>query len=281
MNTAPLHRTLGRCVNWDQLRVNIRHGQIDGCGVVATKKSCHAATVFLEGRPSARIPEPDPVRGIRYVRSTLTPAHVVASSSLPAVFPAVAIEDPGGGRDYYVDGGVRLNTPIKPALTLAADRVVVVATSSVAMPPVAGDALGRPPGIGSGLLDILRAVLDDRVAEDIRSLVRENEKAASGTCGAKSNGGPRRVDYVFGGPERAGQLGELAREVLSSRRIWHPRASVDRLVAGSPDLCELASYVLFDPDFIDGAIELGRQDARAQLRRGAVAWRSTDLPVPS
>lgn len=110
LDTAPLHRTLGRVLSWDQLHVNIRHGHVDACAVVATEKSSHSSAVFVQGGRAVPTPEADDVRGIRYLRSTLTPAHVVASSSLPALFPATAIEHSGSGRDHYVDGGVRLNT---------------------------------------------------------------------------------------------------------------------------------------------------------------------------
>ena len=33
----------------------------------------------------------------------------------------------GVGEHYYFDGGVRMKTPLSPALRLAADRVLVVA----------------------------------------------------------------------------------------------------------------------------------------------------------
>lgn len=277
LDTAPLHRTLGRVLSWDQLHVNIRHGHVDACAVIATEKSSHSSAVFVQGGRAVPTPEADDVRGIRYLRSTLTPAHVVASSSLPALFPATAIEHSGSGRDHYVDGGVRLNTPIKPALALGADRVVVVATSPASMPAVGGDAMGRPPGVGSGLVDVLRAVLDDRMVEDLRMLTRDNRKAARRVGLPATQGAPRCIEYVFAGPSESGQLGELARDVLRARRLCSPTAPLDRLLAGSPDLSELASYLMFDPDFIDGAIELGRRDARKQLRRGAVVWRTTGL----
>ena len=41
---------------------------------------------------------------------------------------------PSHARGWYVDGGTRLNTPIKPALDLGAERLVVVASDSIAGP---------------------------------------------------------------------------------------------------------------------------------------------------
>ena len=54
-----------------------------------------------------------------------------ASSAIPAAFPAVEIHD-GPGAGWYFDGGIRLNAPIKPALSLGAERVIVVGLNSIA-----------------------------------------------------------------------------------------------------------------------------------------------------
>lgn len=276
LDTAPLHVTLGRLVNWDQLHLNLRHGRVAGCGAVATAKGSHRSTVFLECHPSVRVPPDDAIRDITFTSSTLTPAHVVGSSAIPAVFPAVRMGPPAGGADWYIDGGVRLNTPIKPALMLGAGRIVVVATVPASLPAEGGDQRGDPPGVASGLLDILRAVTVDPMVEDLRSLVSDNLKAGNHPHPQPDRCRPGTVEYVFAGPHRPDELGQLARQVLRKHGRWSP---VKRFVASSADLCELASHVLFHPDFIDGAIELGREDARRQLRHGAVVWKCCEMPV--
>jgi len=42
------------------------------------------------------------------------------------------VERPPEARGWYYDGGTRLNTPVKPALGLRVDRMVVIATHSIA-----------------------------------------------------------------------------------------------------------------------------------------------------
>src|SRR3990172_5163208 len=42
-----------------------------------------------------------------------------ASAAIPFLFPAVRIDD-----RYYVDGGLRMNTPLSPALRLGADQIL-------------------------------------------------------------------------------------------------------------------------------------------------------------
>jgi predicted acylesterase/phospholipase RssA len=50
--------------------------------------------------------------------------HVAGSASIPLLFPPVRISEPARAAGWYVDGGTRLNAPIKPALDLGADRLV-------------------------------------------------------------------------------------------------------------------------------------------------------------
>jgi len=55
----------------------------------------------------------------RSVLTKLTIDHVLASASLPIVFPAVRL-----GRHWHGDGGIRLSAPLSPALHLGATRML-------------------------------------------------------------------------------------------------------------------------------------------------------------
>src|SRR5207245_7041245 len=62
-----------------------------------------------------------PLRRSRGARLTID--HVLASTSLPFIFPAVRLGD-----DWYGDGGVRLHAPLSPAIHLGARRIFAVST---------------------------------------------------------------------------------------------------------------------------------------------------------
>ena len=84
------------------------------------------------------------------------------------------------------------------------------------------------------------------------------------------------VESVFGGPEpgHVDELGQLASTILATA-FTGVRAfrSLDLRVAGhvlgrpSRSQSELLSYLLFEPEFIEEAIQLGQRDARRLLDR--------------
>ncbi len=267
LDTTPLIATLEHIVDWDQLHANVASGKVAAVGVVATPSSTRDSTVFVE-TAGDRCPPVDDKRAIRYVKASLAADHVRASSAMPVVFPAVEILNPEVAAGWYFDGGARLNTPIKPALALGASRVLVVATAP-AEAPVDGPhtASSPPPGIAGGAAELFYAILADRMIEDLRALAGRNEPSADGDL----------VPWTFGGPRRDddGLFGRLVCEVLGGagpgpRRRRGPlsvvaRRALGRVLAHDPDRAELASYLFFDPDFIDGAIRLGQRDAETLL----------------
>ncbi|MGA2927836.1 MAG: patatin-like phospholipase family protein, partial [Solirubrobacteraceae bacterium] len=130
LNPEPLAQTLDKLVDFDQLSENIRAQQL-AVGIVATPAHGNRSVVFHQGgTPRHR---EDPLRGIEYVATPkLAAEHILASSAIPALFPAVRVTEPEPAAGWYYDGAPRLNTPIKPALWLGAKRVIVIALNSVA-----------------------------------------------------------------------------------------------------------------------------------------------------
>jgi NTE family protein len=287
LDTTPLRRTVAdrRWLDFDQLHANVRSGRIAAAGVVATRAVDGRSVVLVEASAERRLPGADELRGIRYSRTRLGPDHVLASSAIPVVFPPVRLDEPPGARAWYVDGGLRLNVPIKPALELGADRVARPAAADA-------DPTGRPPTVTQISGQFMRATLVDRMIEDVRELVRINRLLAAG-------GGPIRdphsaggrpyglVDFVFVGPAGghviAATAGRILRERYSGLRGWLPlpddfvlirRALAARGVAGD----ELMSYLLFDKRFMADLVALGRADALAMLTHKRNPWRATHMP---
>lgn len=282
LDTTPLQKTAARVGEWGQLRTNIDAGRAE-LAVVATAGDGSRTVVFVDRRhhPERPLPGIDSTRGIEYCPAEIDASHVRASAAIPVLFPPVRIESPPSQQGWYLDGGVRLNAPLKPALALGADALVVVATHPVAEPP--GPARDTPPpDVDDALVALIDVAMADRMVEDVRTLAKIDEAELQ----AERSGGAGRklIPYLFFGPERRGRLGELAAHTRDARpktldRLWHdvrrPDLSVFGWLAGGDGARrgDLLSYLSFEPRFIDNAITLGQRDARRLLGlTGAIPW---------
>ncbi len=273
LDPAPLRQTLDSQVPWGQIRQNLRHPDLlEAVAVVATDERDYCTRVFVAQDPGRVLPDADQIRNIDYRPAELSSAHVLASSALPVVFPAVSIDDPDGAARWYGDGGVRLNTPLLPALALGARRLVVVATAPMRPSPAPP---ASAPGLPAGLDQLLHAILVDRMVEDLRRLQERNQP---GSPGAKSFG---PIPFLFAGPATTDAMADLVAQVLRRPRraagclsgvLARLRHLSSSLVARDAALCEAMSYLFFDPDFIEAAIEAGQRDAGDCLSGGKLAW---------
>ena len=276
LDTRPQRATLAEVLPLEQLHANVRSGPVDAVAVATTRVDTGGTVVFVEKKPSVPLPPPDPGRGVTYVETTLTVDHVLASCAVPVAFRPVLVTTPERERGWYVDGGLRLNTPLKPALDLGCDALGVVATQPATAPVLPPDGARSRPDVPAVAALALRALLADRMVEDLQTLVAVNRLvAAAGSAPARSTGEAyREVTYRFAGPpaDRAGELARLALEVYrreySGLRALRdpPLAVLERLIGGAADdRGELLSFLFFDRAFTRAAAELGAEHARSTL----------------
>jgi len=133
-------------------------------------------TLFLDG--ALADPKPwanDP--GARAVTTEIRAPHVRASAAIPFLFPAVRV-----GEHLYVDGGLRMNTPLSPALRLGADRVLVVALKHQPRTPAGPteypeEAITQPAFL---LGKVLNALLLDQLESELHRMELVNAWIARG-----------------------------------------------------------------------------------------------------
>jgi NTE family protein len=302
LHTGPLARTAERW-SWalEAARVKIAEGTVQALAVATTDVYRGRTVVFVECADGVALPPTDPKRATDYVATELTVDHLVASAAIPAAFPAVSLPHPSGGRRWYSDGGVRLNAPLKPALALGADRLVVVAThpaEAVEDTALAPDDL--QPQVDDQLVNVLEAVLVDRMVEDLSTLrninaaLRQSSSTTPATGdrpgagdrpGSGEGGRFREIPHVFVGPRRRDTLGDLADRVFAAfgplQRL-HPEvadlAILRRLLASGdgPRAGDPLSYLFFHPAFAEAAFALGAEDGAQVMPFGAVAVPWTD-----
>jgi NTE family protein len=271
LDSSPLRETLERQVSFQRIARNVETGALTAAAVVATAYASTRSVVFHHGGPTLGL---DSARAIDYMATVLGPEHVLASAAIPGALPAVEIRRPRAARGWYGDGGVRLNAPLKPALALGADRVVVIGLNSSVTPARTG---GRPDAI-DGIAQLLQVVLADQLAGDVATLATVNETltpSGKSSAGRSTRRRPqRRVPYIFIAPSDRLEIGRLAREVYKrhyagvSGLVRNPNiALLGRGVNAERSAVhgELLSYLFLAREFIDELIALGRRDAEHWL----------------
>jgi len=276
LDVSPLERIVGERIPWRTLPASLARGR--ALCVSCTDVRTGLGTVFLDG-PLAD-PGPwayDP--NATALRAAIGPAHVRASAAIPFLFPAVRV-----GERYYVDGGLRMNTPLSPVLRLGCDRVLVVAVKH-RRPPDAGcpefpvEAITQPAFLLGKVLD---ALLLDQLEVELQRLQVVNAVLARGVeafgpeflpkinvaVREQRGVGYRHVEHAIVRPSE--DIGALA---AAAYRNGEQRGALGLLpglltrlaLRGVPEQeADLLSFLFFDRAFTSELLALGRADARRQ-----------------
>ena len=229
LDTSPLQRTAYEVFDHGQLAANIGGGTVAAVGVVATRAPAgeqHIASarcvVFLDTTlPTGGVADPD--GGLDLAPGPIHASHILASAAIPAAFPAVHVDSPPAAAGWYVDGGVRLNAPLRPAVALGASRIIVIAADSTSYPTPVGPADSESPwpDVADTAALTMQSVLADRMIADLRDLQARNEWARLGLGTTSPSGRVYRELQVTTVSPRPGELGELADSVVADkRRNW-------------------------------------------------------------
>ena len=230
---------------------NIERGRLKAVALSATSYTTGQSVTWVEGRDIDLWQRPQR----RTEPARVTVEHVMASSALPMLFPAVKV-----GNEWYGDGGVRLTAPLSPTLHLGATRILTISTkyskthAEAAVPAT----IGYPPP--AQVLGVLyNSVFLDLIDEDILRLRKVNSLLQKMTPAARE--GMRVVDILVLRPSQ--DLGRLAGrfEPKLPGLFRYLTRGLGTKNTTSPDLISL---ILFQADYLKALIELGEADAEAQ-----------------
>ena len=275
IDTSALEKFVLHSVPWSRIRRNVEAGRLDALTVSATHVASGKTMVFVDTAhplpPWSRDPSVLPLR------TRVGPWHALASAAIPVLFRPIPIDG-----TWYVDGGLRQNTPLSPALRLGVDRVLVVSLrfqqqGSLNLDvPASVDAVPSPFFLAGKTLN---ALLIDRVDYDLGRLRQMNALLEAGQAlygedflrrmSARLSGEPplRHVRELLVRPSQ--DLGALASRYARSEAFAGTSgltAAACRRLADrdAGDESDLLSYLLFDGGFSKQLLELGFEDARAR-----------------
>lgn len=271
----PIKRVINDSVPWEQIRVNLETGVIDALSVTCTQVSTGHAVVFYEERDQAPRPwSRDP--HVRAVPTFIGQAHARASASIPLIFPPVQVEGA-----LYVDGGLRQNTPLSPALRLGAESVLVIGVGHGRERRRHADYQDREAAVGRPfylLGKVLDALMIDRIDYDLIRMNHFNRLLEDG----KEAFGPsfvERLNSIHSRTRHANyryipsmvlkptrDIGVMAAQFIRNGKFISERSLSARLIRSmarseANSEADLASYILFDGGFASQLMDLGMEDA--------------------
>jgi len=274
VDTRPLRQFLHKVLETSDgelhgVAENIYSGRLDAVAVMTTRYPTAQSVAWVQGH------DVEPWRNAERcgVPTTLTVEHIMASSSLPLVFPAAELAN-----GWHGDGGVRLTAPLSPAVNLGADRIVAISTS---IEPGQSEA-DRPtkdyPPPATVLSVLLESVFLDMLDSDAAELRRMNRLIDEHPRSEEL--GLRHVEALVLRPSQ--DLSVIAAEFEDEL----PRA-LRHLIRGlgsrETNRSDLIATLLFQPLFIRKMIEIGERDgARRAAEIGAfLGLRASSAPQPA
>lgn len=231
---------------------NIAAGRLDAFGITATNYATGQSVTWVEGESGAAWSLPKR----RSVHTRARVEHVMASAALPVIFPAVRV-----GHAWYGDGGIRLTSPLSPALHLGAQRILAVSTRYARTAAEADEPVisGYPPP--AQIVGVLmNAIFLDQLDQDAKTLQRITDLVED--LPAEQREGLRPVESLIIRPSQ--DLGKLASdyELELPRTFRFLMRGLGTRETRSPDWL---SMLLFEQDYLRHLMAIGEADARARM----------------
>ncbi|WP_417067513.1 patatin-like phospholipase family protein [Niveibacterium terrae] len=266
LDNTPLRELLDAHLDYAAIGRAIEAGVLRAVSVTCSGYASGESLSFFQAHPSVQPWR----RATRIgVATRITTDHLLASSAIPFVFPAVKIH-----REFFGDGSLRQLAPISPAVQMGAERILVVGVGSLkhesrrvrsdhypSLAQIAGHAMSSI-FIDGLAVDLERADAINRTLTQIPEPIRRSPGFAHRTIETLVIEPSERLDFIA-----ARHFKALPRAI---------RVMLRGVGAGGRSGSTVLSYLLFEKPYTEDLIHLGYRDAMARRAELAAFLRGED-----
>ncbi len=255
LDNAPLKKLIGHRFPFRAIQKCIRKGKLQALGLTAWGYSSGQSVTFYQASEDVK-----PWKRAQRVgvASRIGVHHLMASSAIPFIFPAVKIN-----REYFGDGSMRQLAPISPALHLGAEKILIIGVQKIRdATPERVKVTGYPP-FAQIAGHAINSIFVDSLEVDLERLYRINAtlKLIPPETFRKNNITLRPIEAMMISPSE--EINQIALQYAQALPTL--MRSLYRLVgAMGPNGSTMLSYVLFEAPFCQALIGLGYRDAMRQ-----------------
>ncbi|MCA6064444.1 patatin-like phospholipase family protein [Thalassolituus marinus] len=252
LDNLPLRNLLREVIKFDNIQSAIDNGALHAIAVNCSGLESGESVSFFQGHYSINNWQRQRRVGLR---SRITLDHLMASSAIPMIFPAVKIH-----REFFADGAVRQLAPLSPALHLGAEKIMVIGVSGYAHERKERQPSKSYPSPAKVMGHMLNAAFLDSMETDVERLRRINRTVSKIPEAVRKKEGMelKHIELLEINPSQSIDdiAGQHAHEI--------PRA-LKLALGGSGNASHngsgVLSYLLFSHGFCKALIDLGYNDA--------------------
>jgi NTE family protein len=259
MDSLALVNTLHKAIALDRIDTALNQGVLHALAVTASSYSSGVHWTFCQTRDGQAIPWSRP--GRRAEQQPITIEHLMASSAIPFIFPPTPLWV-DGGMEFFGDGSMRQTSPLSAAVHLGSDRILAI---GVGQPSRSHHAPQRqihePPSVGTIAGHAMASVFHDTLEADVAQIARINQTLHVLPAAVRAELPFRTVEVLSLQPS-------ASLDALAQAHVHTLPTPIVRVLEGLGALqgsgAALASYLLFEPGFIEALMALGRADVQAR-----------------